>query len=96
MTTNLYIGNLSFQTTEDALRDLFVEHGEVESVRLITDRYTGRSRGFAFVEMATNEGAQAAIEALNGKSVDERELRVEVAKPKRDRRGGGERRGPRW
>ena len=96
MTTNLYIGNLSFQTTEDALRDLFVEHGEVESVRLITDRYTGRSRGFAFVEMATDEGAQAAIEALNGKSVDERELRVEVAKPKRDRRDGGERRGPRW
>jgi len=99
MTTNLYIGNLSFQTTEDALRDLFVEHGEVESVRLITDRYTGRSRGFAFVEMATDEGAQAAIEAINGKTVDERELRVEVAKPKRDRRGGGgggERRGPRW
>lgn len=98
MTTNLYIGNLSFQTSEDALRDLFVEHGEVESVRLITDRYTGRSRGFAFVEMATEEGAQAAVDALNGKTVDERELRVEIAKPKRDRRGGGgERRGgSRW
>jgi RNA recognition motif-containing protein len=87
MTTNLYIGNLSFQTTEDALRDLFGEHGEVESVRLITDRYTGRSRGFAFVEMATDDAARAAIEALNGKAVDERELRVEIAKPRRDRRG---------
>ncbi|MGD8625999.1 MAG: RNA-binding protein [Anaerolineae bacterium] len=94
MATNLYIGNLSFQTTEDAIRDLFTEHGEVESVRLITDRYTGRSRGFAFVEMATDEAAQAAIEALNGKAVDERELRVEIAKPKRDRRD--DRRGSRW
>jgi RNA recognition motif-containing protein len=94
MATNLYIGNLSFQTTEDAIRGLFAEHGEVESVRLITDRYTGRSRGFAFVEMATDEAAQAAIESLNGKSVDERELRVEIAKPKRDRRD--DRRGPRW
>jgi RNA recognition motif-containing protein len=94
MAINLYIGNLSFQTTEDAIRDLFTEQGEVESVRLITDRYTGRSRGFAFVEMATDEAAQAAIEALNGKAVDERELRVEIAKPKRDRRD--DRRGPRW
>ena len=70
---------------------MFAEYGEVESVKVITDRYTGRPRGFAFVEMATEEAAQQAIGALNGKSVDERELRVEKAKPQADR---GRR--PRW
>ena len=91
MSKNLYVGNLSYETTEDALRTLFAEHGEIESVNLITDRYTGRSRGFAFVEMATEEAAQAAKTALNGKSVDERELKIDNAKPKKESN-----RQPRW
>ena len=91
MTQKLYVGNLSFSTTEETLQAMFGEHGEVESVKVITDRYTGRPRGFAFVEMATEEAAQQAIGALNGKSVDEREIRVEKAKPQPDR---GRR--PRW
>jgi RNA recognition motif-containing protein len=88
---NLYVGNLSYETSADTLRTLFAEYGEVESVNLITDRYTGRSRGFAFVEMATDEAGQEAMRGLNGKDVDGRELRVDKAKPKRDsdRRGGG-------
>jgi RNA recognition motif-containing protein len=82
---------LSYDTTEDTLRTQFAEFGEIESVNLITDRYTGRSRGFAFVEMATEEAAQAAKSAMNGKMVDQRELKVDNAKPRpeRDRR-------PRW
>lgn len=97
MAANLYVGNLSFDTSEDTLRTLFAEFGEIESVNLITDRYTGRPRGFAFVEMATEQAAQAAIGALNGKMVDEREIKVEKAKPRadRDRRQSGGRR-PRW
>jgi RNA recognition motif-containing protein len=88
MNKNLYVGNLSYDTTEETLRTLFAEHGEVESVNLITDRYTGRSRGFAFVEMATEEAAQKAVIELNGHMVDGRDLRVDEAKPrpKRDRR----------
>jgi RNA recognition motif-containing protein len=86
MTKNLYVGNLSYDTTEDTLRTLFAEYGEIESANLITDRYTGRSRGFAFVEMSTEQAAQEAISGLNGKQVDEREMRVDRAKPKRDRR----------
>jgi RNA recognition motif-containing protein len=91
MSKNLYVGNLSYDTTEDTLRTQFAEFGEIESVNLITDRYTGRSRGFAFVEMATEEAAQAAKSAMNGKMVDQRELKVDNAKPRpeRDRR-------PRW
>jgi cold-inducible RNA-binding protein len=97
MTKNLYVGNLSYKTTADALRTLFAEYGEVESVNLITDRDTGRSKGFAFVEMATEEEAQAAISALNGKSVDQREIKVDKAKPRTDRdRQQGDRRRPRW
>jgi RNA recognition motif-containing protein len=88
MAQNIYVGNLSYDTTEDGLRTLFAEHGEVESVRVITDRYTGRSKGFAFVEMTSEEAAQEAISALNGKQVDQREIRVDKAKPKRDTRGG--------
>jgi RNA recognition motif-containing protein len=97
MTQRVYVGNLSYDTTEGALRTLFTEYGEVESVNLITDRSTGRSKGFAFVEMATEEDAQAAIGALNGKSVDDREIKVEKAKPqvKREGRDRGGRR-PRW
>ena len=82
MTKNLYVGNLSYETTEDTLRTLFAEHGQIESVNLITDRYTGRSRGFAFVEMSTEEAAQAARNGLNGKQVDEREIKVDNAKPR--------------
>jgi cold-inducible RNA-binding protein len=88
MTQNIYVGNLSYDTTEDRLQTLFAEHGEVESVRIITDRYTGRPKGFAFVEMTSEEAAQEAISALNGKEVDGREIKVDKAKPKRDTRGG--------
>jgi RNA recognition motif-containing protein len=96
MAKRVYVGNLSYQTTEDTLRELFSEYGEVESVSVITDRYTGRSKGFAFVEMTDDEAAETAIGELNGKSVDDRTIRVEKAKPRRDRdsRQGG--RGPRW
>jgi cold-inducible RNA-binding protein len=97
MSQKLYVGNLSFQTTEDTLRTLFTEYGQIESVNLITDRYTGRSRGFAFIEMSTEQEAQEAISNLSGKQVDDREIRVEKAKPQasrdRQRSGGGR---PRW
>ena len=88
---------MSYNTTEGALRTLFAEYGEIESVNMITDRDTGRPKGFAFVEMATEQAAQAAISALNGKSVDDREIKVNEAKPQadRDRRSDGGRR-PRW
>ncbi len=95
MAKNLYVGNLSYDTTEDTLRTLFAEYGEIESVRLISDRYTGRSKGFAFVEMSTEEAAQEAISGLNGKQVDNREIKVDNAKPQRERRGSDRGR-PRW
>ena len=76
----VYVGNVSFQTTEDAVRDLFAAHGEVVSIRMITDRETGRFRGFLFVEMATEEQAEAAIAALDGTEVDERPLKVNIAR----------------
>jgi RNA recognition motif-containing protein len=84
---NIYIGNLSFKTTEDQVRELFEAHGQVDRVSLITDRQTGRPRGFGFVEMADNTAAQAAIEAINGKEVDGRALTVNEAKPKPERAG---------
>ena len=86
MTNNLYVGNLSFETNEDTLRTLFAEYGEIASVNLITDRTTGQSRGFAFVEMSTEQAAQQAMSGLNGKQVDDREIKVDRAKPKRDSR----------
>jgi cold-inducible RNA-binding protein len=91
MATKLYVGNLSFKTTGDSLRELFSQVGTVESASIIEDRETGRSRGFGFVEMATAEDAAAAIEKFNGKEVDGRALTVNEAKPKTDRggRGGG-------
>lgn len=100
MTQKIYVGNLSYNTTEGTLRTLFAEYGEIESVKVITDRDTGRSKGFAFVEMATDQAAQAAISALNGKSIDDREIKVDKAKPqadrdRRDARPSGGRR-PRW
>jgi cold-inducible RNA-binding protein len=88
MTNNLYVGNLSFETNEDTLRTLFAEYGEIASVNLITDRYTGQSRGFAFVEMSTEQAAQEAMSGLNGKQVDEREVKVAKAKPRPKRDSG--------
>ncbi len=93
MGTKLYVGNLSFRTTGDELRDLFSQAGEVESASVIEDRETGRSRGFGFVEMVTSEGATAAIEQFNGKDFGGRNLTVNEARPKSDRGGGGGGRG---
>jgi len=90
MDKKLYVGNLSYNTTDERLRSLFATYGEIESVNVITDRETGRPRGFAFVEMATQEAAEASISGLNGKMVDDREIKVNKAKPQpeRDRRQG--------
>ncbi len=84
----LYVGNLSFETTEEKLEAIFAEHGAVKSVALITDRDTGRPRGFGFVEM-NDSAAQTAMSALNGKEIDGRSLTVNEAKPRNDRGGGG-------
>jgi len=91
MNTKLYVGNLSFDASEQDLRDLFADAGEVDSIKIITDRYTGRSRGFAFVEMSTGEEAEKAVSMLNGKQWMDRELKVDEARPQRrnDNRGKG-------
>ncbi|HKO98852.1 MAG TPA: RNA-binding protein [Pyrinomonadaceae bacterium] len=89
MGTKLYVGNLSFRTTSEELRDAFAAVGTVESASVIEDRDTGRSRGFAFVEMATPEEAAAAIEQFNGKDFGGRNLTVNEAKPREDRGGRG-------
>jgi RNA recognition motif-containing protein len=88
---NLYVGNMSFSTTEDELRELFSQYGTVTKVQLIMDRETGRPRGFAFVEMS--DGGDQAIQALNGAMVGGRALTVNEAKPREDRGGGGGRGG---
>ena len=88
MGKKIYVGNLAFSTTENALHDLFAQSGSVESVRLITDRDTGRSKGFAFVEMMTDEEAQKAITDLNGKDFEGRQLTVNEARPQAPRTGG--------
>ncbi len=93
MSVKLYVGNLSFSTTEQDLEEQFGEFGQVNSASLITDRETGRSRGFGFVELDSKEAAQAAIQNLNGKEVDGRALTVNEAKPREDRGGGGGGRG---
>ena len=95
---NIYVGNLSYQVTEDDLRDAFTPHGQVDAVRIITDRYSGRSKGFGFVEMAGNDEAEAAIQALNGKDLMGRVLTVNEARPREGAGGGGGggRGGPRW
>ncbi|MEM9166651.1 MAG: RNA-binding protein, partial [Planctomycetota bacterium] len=85
----LYVGNLSYSMTEDELRDVFAEHGEVVSANLVMDRETGRPRGFGFVEFADAEGAKKAIEALNGTNVGGRDLTVNEARPREPRGGGG-------
>ena len=89
MATKLYVGNLSFRTTSEDLRDLFAQAGTVESASVIEDRETGRSRGFGFVEMASAEEAAAAVEQFNGKDFNGRNLTVNEARPRQDRGGGG-------
>jgi cold-inducible RNA-binding protein len=86
---NIFVGNLSFNTGEDELRQLFEPHGQVDRVSIMTDRDTGRSRGFGFVEMASNEDGEKAIAALNGQQVGGRTLNVNEARPKTERSGGG-------
>ena len=93
MSTKLYVGNLAFQTTSQELQELFAQAGTVESASVVEDRDTGRSRGFAFVEMSTKEEAASAIEQLNGKEVGGRALKVNEAKPRENRGGGGGGRG---
>lgn len=88
MGKNIYVGNLSYSTTQDALQKMFEVYGEVSSVNVVTDRETGRPRGFAFVEMATDEAASAAIAALGGQELDGRTLTVNEAKPRAPRSGG--------
>jgi cold-inducible RNA-binding protein len=89
MSTKLYVGNLAFQTTSQELQELFTQAGTVESASVVEDRDTGRSRGFAFVEMSTQEEATSAIEQFNGKEVGGRSLKVNEAKPRENRSGGG-------
>jgi cold-inducible RNA-binding protein len=102
---NIFVGNLDFGATESSIRTLFEQHGTVDRVNLVTDRDTGRSRGFAFVEMSNAEEADRAISALNGAAVNGRSLNVNEARPKTDSgrsfgggrpQGGRQRREPRW
>lgn len=90
---NIFVGNLSFSATEDAVRGLFESYGAVERVSIITDRETGRSRGFAFVEMPNDAEGDRAIQALNGSDYGGRRLNVNEARPKEERGGGGDRGG---
>jgi cold-inducible RNA-binding protein len=89
MNTKLYVGNLTFDATENELQDLFAQHGPVTEVNMVQDRVTGKARGFAFVTMETKEGADAAIQALNGKDWHGRALTVSEARPREARTGGG-------
>ena len=89
MSTKLFVGNLSFNTTSADLQEMFAQAGTVQSASVIEDRDTGRSRGFAFVEMSTNAEAEAAIEQFNGKEIGGRALKVNEAKPRENRSGGG-------
>jgi RNA recognition motif-containing protein len=86
---NIFVGNLSFNTNEDELRTLFEPFGQVDRISIMTDRDTGRSRGFGFVEMASNEDGEKAITALNGSQVGGRTINVNEARPKTERTGGG-------
>src|SRR2546425_13366039 len=89
MSTKLYVGNLSFDATEADLRDLLAAHGPVNEISIVMDKMTGRARGFAFATMNTEEGAKAAIAALNGKEWKGRALTVNEARPREERSGGG-------
>jgi cold-inducible RNA-binding protein len=86
---NIFVGNLSFNTAEEELRQLFEPYGQVDRVSILTDRETGRSRGFAFVEMTNNEEGEKAIAGLNGKEVGGRTINVNEARPKAERPSGG-------
>jgi len=88
MGKKLYVGNLSYNTDSSSLNEMFAQHGNVQSAEVIQDRDTGRSKGFGFVEMSSDEEAQAAISAMNGREVDGRSLTVNEAKPKEPRSGG--------
>jgi cold-inducible RNA-binding protein len=87
--SKLFVGNLSFNTTENDLQDTFSAHGTVTEANLITDRETGRARGFGFVTMSSDEEANKAVEALNGAELDGRTLTVNIARPREERSGGG-------
>jgi len=89
MSTKLFVGNLSFNTTENDLQDAFAAHGTVTETNLMMDRTTGRPRGFGFVTMSSAEEANAAVEALNGQSLDGRALTVNIARPREERPAGG-------
>jgi RNA recognition motif-containing protein len=89
MSTKLYVGNLAFRTTSQELQDLFAQAGTVQSASVVEDRDTGRSRGFAFVEMSTESEAETAIQQFNGKELGGRALKVNEAKPRENRGGGG-------
>jgi RNA recognition motif-containing protein len=89
MESKLYVGNLSYNVTEDQLRELFSQAGQIKDVALITDRQTGRSKGFGFVEFATQAEAEKAIEMFNNHELDGRPLTVNVARPREERGGGG-------
>ncbi len=89
MAKKLYVGNLSYDTTQEQLQELFSQAGEVQEIALITDRETGRAKGFGFVEMATEEGAREAIKRFNGTTLDNRTLTVNEARPREERSGGG-------
>ncbi|MDA2933110.1 RNA-binding protein [Acidobacteria bacterium AH-259-D05] len=93
---NIYVGGLPYHVTEDQLKELFSAHGTVDSARVITDRYTGRSRGFGFVEMGSESEAKEAIEKLNGTELEGRTLTVNEARPREDRSGGRGGRRDRW
>lgn len=82
MSVNIYVGNLSYNMPESQLRDLFGEHGEVSSVKIITDQYTGRSKGFGFIEMVNKNEAESAIQALDGQNIMDRALTVNFARPR--------------
>jgi RNA recognition motif-containing protein len=86
---NIFVGNLSFGATEDAVRSMFEAYGTVDRVSVVTDRETGRARGFGFVEMSGDDEAERAIAALNGRELDGRALNINEARPKEDRGGGG-------
>jgi len=86
---NIFVGNLSYETTEDSLRTLFEQHGEVTSAKVIKDRETGRARGFAFVEMPNDEEGRAAIAAIDGTDVDGRTIKADRARERTERGGGG-------
>ena len=95
MGINIYVGNLSFDTVEDELKDLFTSYGEVDSVKIISDQFTGRSRGFGFIEMADREQGMKAIQELNSTELGGRTLKVNEAKPRTQQRDRGNR-GSRW